>query len=182
MRHYLEHNYIPAILLVSPFSDFTTPLLFAQRVSPQRFVGINTQFHKIPPIPECHPRRARTGHLSIVMKSALLVVVFRPMALLCRAVFFHQQHAHVKIRPRKACKCPNLKSFGWASYDKVGVLYSGKLGSRSEARASDLGSYPGLWWKRIKLHLYEGTKVSTLRGPAQLADPWGTIPGSGGNE
>ena len=55
-----------------------------------------------------------------------------------------------------------LRSFGWVSYDKIGGLYSGKLGSRSEARASDLGSYPGLWWKRIKLHLYEGTKVSTL--------------------
>ena len=28
--------------------------------------------------------------------------------------------------------------------DKVGGLYSGKLGIRSEARASDLRSYPGL--------------------------------------
>ena len=74
---------------------------------------------------------------------------------------------YVKIRPRKACKYPFLRSFGWVSYDKVGVLYSGRLGSRSEARASDLRSYPGLWWKRMKLHLYEGTKVSTLRGPAQ---------------
>ena len=36
----------------------------------------------------------------------------------------------VKIRPRKACDYPNLRSFGWVSYDKVGVLYSGKLGSR----------------------------------------------------
>ena len=76
----------------------------------------------------------------------------------------------VKIRPRKACRYPNLRSFEWVSYDKVGGLYSGKLGIRSEARASDLRSYPGLRWKRIKLHLYEGTKVSTLRGPAQLAD------------
>ena len=28
----------------------------------------------------------------------------------------------VKIRPRKACRYPNLRSFGWISYDKVGVL------------------------------------------------------------
>ena len=62
--------------------------------------------------------------------------------------------AIVKIRPRKACRYPNLRSFGWVSYDKVGGLYSGMLGIRSEARASDLRSYPGLWWKRIKLHLY----------------------------
>ena len=81
----------------------------------------------------------------------------------------------VKIRPRKACRYPNLRSFVWVSYDKVGGLYSGKLGIRSEARASDLGSYPRLWWKRIKLHLYEGTKVSTLRGPAQLADLQGAL-------
>ena len=40
----------------------------------------------------------------------------------------------VKIRPQKACNYPNLRSFGWVSYDKVGVLYSGKLGNRSEAR------------------------------------------------
>ena len=38
-----------------------------------------------------------------------------------------------------------------------------------------LRSYPGLWWKRIKLHLYEGTKVSTLRGPAQLVDLQGAL-------
>ena len=60
----------------------------------------------------------------------------------------------VKIRPRKACNYPNLRSFGWVSYDKVGVVYAGKLGNRSEARVSDLRSYPVLWWKRIKLHLY----------------------------
>ena len=84
--------------------------------------------------------------------------------------------ASVKIRPRKACNYPSLRSFGWVSYDdKVGGLYSGKLRIRSEARASDLRSYPGLWWKRIKLHLYEGTKVSTLRGPAQLADLQGAL-------
>ena len=81
----------------------------------------------------------------------------------------------VKIRPRKACRYPNWRSFGWVSYDKVGGLYSGKLGIRSEARASDLRRYPGLWWKRIKLYLYEGTKVSTLRGPAQLADLQGAL-------
>ena len=45
---------------------------------------------------------------------------------------------YVKIRPRKACNYPNLRSFGWVSYAKVGVLYSGKLGNRSESRASDL--------------------------------------------
>ena len=79
------------------------------------------------------------------------------------------------MRPRKACKYPNVRLFGWVSYDEVGVVYSGKLGSRSEARASDLRSYPGLWWKRIKLYLYEGTKVSTLRGHSQLADPQGAL-------
>ena len=62
----------------------------------------------------------------------------------------------VRIRPRKACRYPNLRSFGWVSYAKVGGLYSGKLGIRSEARASDLRSYPGLWWKRINLRPYEG--------------------------
>ena len=77
---------------------------------------------------------------------------------------------------RKACHYPTLRSFGWVSYDKVGGLYSGKLGIRSEARASDLRSYPGLWWKRIQLHLYEGTKVSTLRrGPSQWADLQGAL-------
>ena len=60
----------------------------------------------------------------------------------------------VKIRPRKACNYPNWRSSGWVSYDKVGVFYSGKFGIRSEARASDLGSYPGLWWNRIKLRPY----------------------------
>ena len=72
-------------------------------------------------------------------------------------------------------KYPNLRPFGWVSYDKVGGLYSGKLGIRSQARASDLRSYPGLWWKWRKLYLYEGTKVSTLRGPAQLADLQGAL-------
>ena len=45
---------------------------------------------------------------------------------------------------RKACNYPNLRPFGWVSYDMVGGLYSGKLGSRSETRAFDLRSYPGL--------------------------------------
>ena len=62
----------------------------------------------------------------------------------------------VKIRPRKACRYPNLRSFGWVSYDKVGGLYSGKLGIRSEARASDLRSYPGLC-------LVETNKAMSLR-------------------
>ena len=31
------------------------------------------------------------------------------------------------IRHPKACNYPNLRSFGWASYDKVGIIYSGKL-------------------------------------------------------
>ena len=64
-----------------------------------------------------------------------------------------QQTVCVKIRPRKACSYPNLRSFGWVSYDKVGVLYSGKLGNISEARASDLRSHPGLRWNGIKLRL-----------------------------
>ena len=42
----------------------------------------------------------------------------------------------------------------------MAVLYSGKLGNRSEARASDLRSHPGLWWNRIKLRLYEEGKES----------------------
>ena len=52
--------------------------------------------------------------------------------------------AIVKIRPRKDCNYPNLRSFGWVWYDKVGVIYSGKLGSTSETRASDLMSSPRL--------------------------------------
>ena len=51
---------------------------------------------------------------------------------------FFQAGGNIKIRPRKACNYPNLRSFEWVSYDKVGVLHSGKLGNRSEARASDL--------------------------------------------
>ena len=41
------------------------------------------------------------------------------------------------------------------------VIYIGdsqEIGRRSEARASDLGSHPGLWWNPVKLliRLYEG--------------------------
>ena len=83
--------------------------------------------------------------------------------------------AVVKIRPRKACNYPNLRSFGWASYDKAGVLYSEKLGNRSEARASDLRSYPGLWWNPKSYVSTKAKKVSTHRGPAQLADLQGAL-------
>ena len=69
---------------------------------------------------------------------------------------FYTRCISVEIRPRKACNYPNLRYFGWVSYDKVSDLYSGRLGNRSEARASDLGSYPGLRWNRIKQRLYEG--------------------------
>ena len=79
----------------------------------------------------------------------------------------------VEIRPRKACNYPNLRSFGWVSYDKVGLLYSGKLGSRSEARASDLRSYPGLWWKRIEPHLYEGNESEYSPRTCSIGRPAG---------
>ena len=72
-----------------------------------------------------------------------------------------------------ACNHPNLKSFGWVSYDKVGVLYSGKLGNRSEARASDLKSYPGLWWNRIKLRLYEGNESEYSPRTCSIGRPAG---------
>ena len=52
--------------------------------------------------------------------------------------------ASVKIWPCKAINYINLRSFGWVWYDKVGVIYSGKLGSTSETRASDLMSSPRL--------------------------------------
>ena len=51
---------------------------------------------------------------------------------------------------------PTCMWYRWVSFDKVGVLYSRKLENKSEARASDLRSHPGLWWNRIKLRLYEG--------------------------
>ena len=79
----------------------------------------------------------------------------------------------VKIRPRKVCNYPNLRSCGWVSYDKVGVLHSGKLGNRSEARASDLKSYPGLWWKRIKLRLYEGKESEYSPRTCSIGKPAG---------
>ena len=68
---------------------------------------------------------------------------------------YNRFRSSVKIRPRKACTYPDLRSFRWVSYDKVGVLYSGKLGSRSEARASDLRSCPGA--------LVETNKTTSLR-------------------
>ena len=79
----------------------------------------------------------------------------------------------VKIRPRKACNYPNLRSFGWVSYDKIDVLYSGKLGNRSEARASDLKSYPGLWWNRIKLRLYDGKESEYSARTCSIGRPAG---------
>ena len=104
----------------------------------------------------------------------VMFLTIRPKKSL-RELHWMEQPKVVKIRPRKACKYPNLRSIVWVSYDKVGVLYPGRLGSRSEARASDLRSYPGLWWNRIKLRLYEGKKVSTLRGSARLADLQGAF-------
>ena len=56
---------------------------------------------------------------------------------------------------------------------KVGVLYSGKLGNRSEARASDLRSYPGLWWKRIKQRLYEGKESEYSPRTCSIGRPAG---------
>ena len=53
-------------------------------------------------------------------------------------------------------------------YDKVGVFYSGKLANRSEARASDLRSHPGLWWNRIKLRLYEGKQTEYYPRPCSI--------------
>ena len=77
------------------------------------------------------------------------------------------------MRPRKACRYPNLRSFGWVSYDKVGVLYSGKLGNRSEARASDLRRYPGLWWNRIKQRFYEGKESEYSPRTCSIGRPAG---------
>ena len=73
----------------------------------------------------------------------------------------------------EGCIYPNLRPFGWVSYDKITVLYSGKLGNKPEARASGLRSYPGLWWKRIKLRLDEGneseysTRTCSIGRPAE---------------
>ena len=63
--------------------------------------------------------------------------------------------ASAKILPRIACHYLSSRSFRWVSHDVVGVSCSGKLGNRSEARASDHGSHPGLWWNRKKRRLYE---------------------------
>ena len=79
----------------------------------------------------------------------------------------------LRYGPRTACNYPNLRSFGWVSYDKVGVLYPGKLVNRSEARASDLRSHPGLWWNRIKLHLYEGKKSEYSPRTCSIGRPAG---------
>ena len=91
----------------------------------------------------------------------------------CFLYIFRTVQDIVNIRPRKACSYPDLRSFGWVSYDKVGVLYSGKLGSRSEARASDLRSYPGLWWKRIKLYIYEGNESEYSPRTCSIGRPAG---------
>ena len=77
------------------------------------------------------------------------------------------------IQPRKACNYPNLRSFGWVSYNKVGALYSGKLGNRSEASASDLRSYPGLWWNRMKLRLSEGKESEYSPRTCSIGRPAG---------
>ena len=80
----------------------------------------------------------------------------------------------VKIRPRKACNYPNLRSFGWVLYDKVDVLCSGELGNRSDAvSASDLRSYSGLWWKRIKQRLYEGKESEYSPRTSSISRPAG---------
>ena len=79
----------------------------------------------------------------------------------------------VKIRPRKACGYPNLRSFRWDSYDNVGILYSGDLRNRSEARASDLRSHPGLWWNRIMLRLYEGKESEYSPRTCSICRPAG---------
>ena len=86
---------------------------------------------------------------------------------------FRIQQAIVKIRPRKCCYDPHLISLGWGSYDKVVVFYSGKLGNTSEARASDLTSYPGLWWNRIKLRLYAGKESEYSPRTCSIGRPAG---------
>ena len=63
------------------------------------------------------------------------------------------------MRPRKACNYLDLRSFGWGAVRMKRLafyIHSGKLGNRSEARASDLGSYPGLG-------LVESNKAKSLR-------------------
>ena len=53
------------------------------------------------------------------------------------------------------------------------LLYSGKLGNRSEARASDLKSHPGFWWNRIKLRLYEGRESAYSPRTCSIGRPAG---------
>ena len=89
-------------------------------------------------------------YASIFSKRSLNVTVF------VFGLLTTNEGARVKIRPRKACNYLNLRPSGWVLYDKVGVLYLGKVGNRSEVRAADLKSYAELWWNRIKLRLYEG--------------------------
>ena len=85
-------------------------------------------------------------------------------------------NSHLVLRyglERPVINYPNLISFGWVSYDKVAVLYSGKLGNRSEARASDPRSYPGLWGNRIKLRLYEGKESEYSPRTCSIGRPAG---------
>ena len=45
-----------------------------------------------------------------------------------------------------------------------------------DSQEIDLRSHPGLWWKLIRSHVSpKAKKVSTLRGPAQMADLQGTL-------
>ena len=86
---------------------------------------------------------------------------------------------YVMMRRRKACNYPNLRSFGWVSYDRAGVLYSGKLGNRSEARTclrsqKLSGALVGSN-KKATYHYTKAKKVSTLQGPAQLANLQGAL-------
>ena len=62
----------------------------------------------------------RRTELPEVPGTGMSVLQKLQIEVICRVI--------VKTRPRKACNYPNLRSFGWVSYDKVGVLYSGKLG------------------------------------------------------
>ena len=110
---------------------------------PMRITLLNTDQPRIPHSEYHYNWRRRSGErVDLRLRDLLSGALLSPR---------QARFAVVKIRPRKACNYPNLRLFGWVSYDnKVGVLYSGKLGNRSEARASDLRSYPGLWWNRNK--------------------------------
>ena len=92
---------------------------------------------------------------------------------------FSRVSGNVKIRPRKACNDPKLRSFGLVSYDKVGVLCSGKLGNRSEVDrrhvppiSEAIRGSGGIEQSYVST---KEKKVSTLRGPAQLADLQGAL-------